>query len=399
MGRRGRALPPAATQPVGLCLDTSSRLAFLQADFARLCAAQSEAAAASAEAVKVIARSAGVAQTQVADSHEAARLLSDASAKVQGDARSAVDEATEASAAITEAHEIGVGLARRSNDLDDLVKAIFDITRDINLLALNAKIEAVQAGDAGRGFAVVADSVRDLSVKTREATERAQQLISATVDDVRRSTEMVEAARASAERSRVHAASAAEQMRQVAEHGTTIAQSMSAAVAEVNQLTVASREIEGQVEMVAERAGQASATADQIRASARTVLGAAVQLRSLSATSRLARHSTPKRLLDLTEVVRGTTVHALDGTPADVAEAVRRIAQLDRRIELLCATRRGEHIGTFRTLWSEYAEMRNEALRLATEGRSAAALDYTAKFNRPKYQQIRAHLTEWSGRP
>ncbi|MBZ4022945.1 hypothetical protein CKO11_10790 [Rhodobacter sp. TJ_12] len=48
---------------------------------------------------------------------------------------------------------------------------IKSVSKQVNILAINAKIEAARAGDSGKGFAVVAEAINELSHKTAAAAD------------------------------------------------------------------------------------------------------------------------------------------------------------------------------------------------------------------------------------
>jgi methyl-accepting chemotaxis protein len=68
-------------------------------------------------------------------------------------------------------------LGSRTENIGEIVNVIADITRETNLLALNASIIASQAGERGRGFNIVADSIRELSERTAISTTEIANLI------------------------------------------------------------------------------------------------------------------------------------------------------------------------------------------------------------------------------
>jgi methyl-accepting chemotaxis protein len=97
--------------------------------------------------------------------------------------------------AVSDAHKV-----RASSD------AIQSITREIQLLSVNAGVEAARSGTAGRGFAVIAAAVKQLAEQTRDATAlsaRQLDILVKSVDQLARlSQENAQTARRASEGSR-----------------------------------------------------------------------------------------------------------------------------------------------------------------------------------------------------
>ena len=75
---------------------------------------------------------------------------------------------------------LGGAIGRLQAQLEEVVQVIgviADISKQTNLLSLNAAIEAARAGVHGRGFAVVAEEVRRLAHHTTDATDQVAGII------------------------------------------------------------------------------------------------------------------------------------------------------------------------------------------------------------------------------
>ncbi len=79
---------------------------------------------------------------------------------------------------LNEASQGMLQIMKDSGAINEVVEVIGDISDRINLLSLNAAIEAARAGDAGRGFAVVADEVSKLADRTFSSARDIGEMIS-----------------------------------------------------------------------------------------------------------------------------------------------------------------------------------------------------------------------------
>jgi len=86
------------------------------------------------------------------------------------------------------AEKIVISMNQLKNDMkhiEHIVDFVRNISKQTNLLSLNASIEAAKAGSAGNGFAVVADQVKKLANQTQESLNT----ISKVIDEINKKVE------------------------------------------------------------------------------------------------------------------------------------------------------------------------------------------------------------------
>lgn len=95
--------------------------------------------------------------------------------------------------------EVGV-TSKQCDNTDTIISFINNVSRQTNLLGLNAAIEASRAGELGRGFSVVAAEIRKLSVSSTTSITQINEILSSIKDSVKRVENNIEISMSSSEK-------------------------------------------------------------------------------------------------------------------------------------------------------------------------------------------------------
>ncbi len=105
-----------------------------------------------------------------------------------GDARDAGEQGVRVVAAAIESMQ---RIVEGSEKIKGIIRVTEEISRRINMLAINASVEAARAGEAGKGFGVVAREVGSLAERSAQASQQIKELIFSSDSQIQQGVHMV----------------------------------------------------------------------------------------------------------------------------------------------------------------------------------------------------------------
>ena len=158
-------------------------------------------------------------------------------------------------------------ISNSTNEIAKFNKVIEDIAFQTNILALNASVEAARAGEAGKGFAVVANEVKNLAIKSQEASHQTSTVIMSCVESVKDGVDKTQ--------------ETAKAFSLIAEKAEEIGAGLNVISRECEQQSEAISQINIGVNQISDIIQNTSATADECALSAEALSGRSGDLREI----------------------------------------------------------------------------------------------------------------------
>ncbi|MDV2685759.1 methyl-accepting chemotaxis protein [Alkalihalophilus lindianensis] len=110
--------------------------------------------------------------------------LNEITASIQQLIEQIISQASQLQTTNQQLYDLSEKSKENSEEVNHILELMNKISRQTNILGLNANIEAARAGEAGKGFSVVANEVRTISKETAESSDKINQSITVIKDNL-----------------------------------------------------------------------------------------------------------------------------------------------------------------------------------------------------------------------
>jgi methyl-accepting chemotaxis protein len=139
-------------------------------------------------------------------------------------------------------------LAERTLLVGGIIETVKDLADHSNMLALNASIEAVKAGELGKGFGVVASEIRSLADQSIQATASIREVLTEIQGAIRSTVSMADRGKKDMDRSMQQIRSSGHSLAELSGVVTQTSQSARQIAASVRQQNIGITQIAGTLE-------------------------------------------------------------------------------------------------------------------------------------------------------
>jgi methyl-accepting chemotaxis protein len=152
-----------------------------------------------------------------------------------------------------------------AEQIKKVVETIDDIAFQINLLALNANVEAARAGKYGKGFAVVAEEVRNLAVRSASSVKDTTRMVDEAISSIQKGNTIVDGTAVQLEEIVSGAAQVAQIAEEVATAGREQTQGLEQITIGLNQIDQVTQSNTASSEESASASEELSSQAQQVK--------------------------------------------------------------------------------------------------------------------------------------
>ncbi len=185
------------------------------------------------------------------------------------------------SGVVSESATTILALGKTVAQIGRVIEVINDVTDQINLLSLNASIEAASAGEYGKGFAVVADEVKKLAERTTTSTTEISQLIESIQRATANAIRAMEKGTHEVERGRVLGDKTAEALNEILEANSKVTEMITNISVSAQEQSHTAEEISKNIENIASITKETAEGVRQIDQSTESLVAQTDLLKSL----------------------------------------------------------------------------------------------------------------------